>query len=412
MIRYNNDNEFTGKGNLKINIIIPSFFPAVIYGGPIFSSLNACKELSRLDELEICVSTTNTNMYSRLDVKTNQNIKFEDNFYVKYYNETIVDKFSFALFLNVWRDIKRSDIVHIQYIFNTPVPISLLYAKLFNKPVLLSTRGNLCKWCLRQGSKLKKSWLTFLIKPFANSIYWHATATEEKDDILSIFPNAKVEIIPNGIYCEQFKHSNQLSKQVYIEKFTNTKIDVDKIIVSMGRLHKKKGFDILIDAFLVVLKVYPNAKLLIAGDDEGEKENLIAQIQKNNLIDKVFLVGNIQDQDKIDFLANADLFVLPSYNENFGNVYIESLASGTPIVASTSTPWEEVEEYNCGKWVDNTIAETANAIMIMLDKNRDEMRVNSLKLAKNYDWKNIASKFKDLYEKMRDEHEASKTQSI
>lgn len=390
---------------MKINMIIPSFYPAVIYGGPIFSSLHACKELSKLDDIKIFVSTTNTNMYSKLDVKTNQDIKFEDNFYVKYYNEAIVDKFSLALFLNVWRDIKKSDVVHIQYIFNTPVPISLLYAKIFNKPVLLSTRGNLCKWCLTQGSKLKKSWLRFFIKPFANHIYWHATASQEKEDIVSIFPNAKVEIIPNGIDCEEFKDSNKLSKQAYMKKYTKQNIDVDKIIVSMGRLQKKKGLDILIEAFVPVLKVYPDAKLLIAGEDEGEKENLIQLIQKYDLIDKVFLIGNIQDQDKIDFLANADLFVLPSHNENFGNVYVESLASGTPIVASTGTPWEEVEEYHCGKWVNNNKDETANAIIEMLNEDRDEMRANSLKLSRKYDWKNIAIRFKTVYQKMRDENE-------
>lgn len=390
---------------MNINMIIPSFYPAVIYGGPIFSSLHACEELSKLDDIKIFVSTTNTNMYSKLDVKTNRNIKFEDNFYVKYYNETIVDKFSLALFLNVWRDIKKADVVHIQYIFNTPVPVSLLYAKLFSKPVVLSTRGNLCKWCLKQGSKLKKSWLRFLIKPFANSIYWHATATQEKDDILSVFPNAKVEIIPNGIDCERFQNANILDKEAYMQKYAKENIDADKIIVSMGRLQKKKGFDILIDAFVDVSKVYPRAKLFIAGEDEGEKENLMKQIQKYDLTDKVFLTGNIQDQDKIDFLANADLFVLPSHNENFGNVYVESLASGTPIVASTGTPWEEVEAYYCGKWVDNTISETANAMIEMLEKNRDEVRENSLKLSRKYDWKKIAKDFKALYEKMRDENE-------
>lgn len=394
---------------MKINIIIPSFYPAVIYGGPIFSSLYACKELSKMDDINIFVSTTNTNMHSRLDVKTNQTIKFEDDFYVKYYNETVVDKFSLALFLNIWRDIKKSDIVHMQYIFNTPIPISLLYAKFFKKPVLLSTRGNLCKWCLTQGSKLKKSWLRFFIKPFANNIYWHATAKQEKEDILAIFPKAKVEIIPNGIDSEQFHNTNVLDRESYIQKFTQKNIVADKIIVSMGRLQKKKGFDILIDSFVLALKVYPDAKLLIAGEDEGEKENLTKQIQKDNLHDKVFLVGNVQDQDKIDFLANADLFVLPSHNENFGNVYIESLASGTPIVASTGTPWEEVEEYNCGKWVDNNINETANAIIEMLNKDRDEMRVNSLKLSSKYDWKKIAIRFKEFYEKMRDKNESSQT---
>ena len=63
---------------MKINLIIPSFYPATIYGGPIFSTLHTCKELAKLENININVSTTNTNMHSKLDVETNKDIKFED----------------------------------------------------------------------------------------------------------------------------------------------------------------------------------------------------------------------------------------------------------------------------------------------------------------------------------------------
>ena len=211
-------------------------------------------------------------------------------------------------------------------------------------------------------------------------------------------------MIPNGIYVEQFQKSNKISKQSYLKKYT--KLDVEnsnKIIVSMGRLQKKKGFDILIDSFHNILDIYPNSYLLIAGPDEGEKESLTNQIQKLNLINNVFFIGNIENQDKIDFLANADLFVLPSHNENFGNVYLESLATGTPIVASTATPWQEIEAYDCGKWVNNTVDETVKAISEMLNKDRMKMRENSIKLASGYDWKNIAIKFNRLFKEMINE---------
>jgi glycosyltransferase involved in cell wall biosynthesis len=112
------------------------------------------------------------------------------------------------------------------------------------------------------------------------------------------------------------------------------------------------------------------------------------------------LIGNIENQEKIDFLANADLFVLPSHNENFGNVYLESLATGTPIVASHGTPWNEVEKYDCGKWVDNSVELTSGAMIEMLKRDRDEMRINSLKLASKYDWSSVAMQFKTLFERM------------
>ena len=123
-------------------------------------------------------------------------------------------------------------------------------------------------------------------------------------------------------------------------------------------------------------------------------------IQQLNLTNKVFFVGEILDQDKIDFLANADIFAFPSHDENFGNVYIESLAAGTPIVASLNTPWQEVEAANCGKWVPNTIEETSKAMLELLTKDRELMRFNTKAMANKYEWQNIALQFKKLFEEM------------
>jgi glycosyltransferase involved in cell wall biosynthesis len=383
---------------MKINLIIPSFYPATIYGGPIFSTLHTCEELAKIEDVEIYVSTTNANMITRLDVETDKNIKFEENFFVKYYNETIINKISLSAFINIWKDIDKSDVVHVQSIFGTLTAISLVYAKLFKKPVVLSPRGSLGGWCIDNGSKFKQMWLNYLLKPLVKNIAWHATAQQEKDEILSIFLDAEVSIIPNGIEYDKFQKFNIMSNKEYLKKYTKQELSAEKIIISMGRLQKKKGFDILIDSFSKVIQTQPKSMLLIAGDDEGELEALEKRVPKLNLENKVFFIGAISGQDKIDFLANADLFVLPSHNENFGNVYIESLATGTPIVASKNTPWEEVEENDCGKWVNNTVEETSRAILTMLSKNQDEMQVNAKMLAKKYDWKTIAKEFKKLYE--------------
>jgi glycosyltransferase involved in cell wall biosynthesis len=140
--------------------------------------------------------------------------------------------------------------------------------------------------------------------------------------------------------------------------------------------------------------------LLIAGKDVGEKKQLVEIIDQNKLEDKVFFVGEVSGEDKITFLANADLFVLPSITENFGNVYIESLAAGTPIVASTGTPWSKVEYADCGKWVNNSVDDTSLAMLEMLKKDRETMKENSRKFAKEYDWKNIAIQFKGVFEVM------------
>ena len=386
---------------MNITLIIPAFYPATVYGGPIFSTLHACEALSALDNIEVKVSTTNANRDSRLVVKTNQWLTFNKQFFVKYYNETLIGKFSLSLYLNIWKDIKQADIVQIQAIFSTPTPISLFFATLFKKPILLSPRGSFCDWGLNQGSHFKNLWIKLFISPFNSSIYWHATCQQEKNDILKLFPDARVFIIPNGIDIKAFSYANNLSKEAYLQKFTQQTITASKILVSMGRLHKVKGFDILINAFVTILNTYTDAVLLIAGKDVGEKQALVALIKEHNLSNHVFFVGEISGQDKVDFLANADLFVLPSHTENFGNVYIESLAAGTPIVASTNTPWQEVEIANCGKWVANTVKDTSTAILELLIQDRELMRINTKAMANNYEWQNIAIKFKETFEEIQ-----------
>lgn len=383
----------------KILVVIPNFYPAIIYGGPVFTSFHTCKELVKIG-VEVRVSTTNANMTNRLDMQPNIWTKKSDNFFVKYYNETMINKFSFSLLLNLWKDIKQADVVHIQYLFSTPTPMAILYSVLFHKPILLTPHGSMGSWCLDQGSKFKKKWLNWLIRPFISKIVWHATAEMEKNEILAVFPNARVEVIANGIKLDEFQNFNIITPLDFTNKFTHKEFITEKIIVSMGRLQKKKGLDILVDAFVEVLDYYPNAKLFIAGGDEGEEQNLRDQIQRLGLEDSAFLVGVISGQDKIDFLANADLFVLPSHNENFGIVYAESLVAGTPIVASLNTPWSEVEEADCGKWVSNSVETTTQAMIEMLGRDRAQMRINAKNLAQKYDWKTIAIQFKELFNDM------------
>jgi len=340
-------------------------------------------------------------MYSRLDVETGKFIEVGERFWVKYYNETIVDKLSLPLLLNLRKDIATADVVHIQSIFNTPTPVALYHAVKAGKPVVLSPRGVLGSWIMNQGNSFKKQWLNLFIKPFANKVCWHATAEQEKEEILSHFPNAKVAIIPNGIDILEFSSPDCLSKEAFVKHYTGKDINASRIVVSMGRLHKKKGFDILITAFKLLLSDFPDSVLVIAGQDEGEKENLQNQLIREGLTGRAFIIGPVSGVQKVNFLANADVFVLPSHNENFGNVYAEALACGTPIVASLNTPWQEVETSLCGRWVDNTEEENYRAIRDLFNADQEVLRLNSKKYIEKYSWQNVGKMFESLFAEIK-----------
>ena len=103
-------------------------------------------------------------------------------------------------------------------------------------------------------------------------------------------------------------------------------------------------------------------------------------------------------KDKKEFLRNADVFALASYHENFGIVYAEALASGIPIIASKNTPWQDVEKYNCGKWVNNSAEDFANGIVDILNRNSIELGNNGRKfVSDNFSCNKVYEKYKQLF---------------
>ncbi len=92
--------------------------------------------------------------------------------------------------------------------------------------------------------------------------------------------------------------------------------------------------------------------LVIAGpDDRGYEKDVHMMIQDGQLSQSVFMVGNITGQKKLMLYSRSDIFVLPSYSENFGNVVAEALICGVPVVTTKGTPWKDIESYDCGRWV-------------------------------------------------------------
>jgi glycosyltransferase involved in cell wall biosynthesis len=386
---------------LKLSVVIPSFYPAFVYGGWVYSSINTCKELAKLG-VECYVSTTNDNADKPFKHNHSKFIKLFDNIFVKYYRQNIRERLSINMFWGLWKDIRQSNVVHVQGIFSASTPIALFVSSLFSKRVVLSPHGCLGEWCMADGNaKLKKPFLKYLVKPYLKKVIWHATSLQEKNEILALFPKANITIIPNGIYAEEFSQPNYLSKQAFIEKFTGLKNCNHQVIVSMARLHKKKGFDILIEAFARSTKKYPNTLLIIAGEDFGEKKNLLDLVNKHQLEQKVFFIGHIDGQDRVDFFAHADLFALSSHNENFGLVYAEAMAAGTPILASTFTPWQEVENYGIGKWVANEVEHTSKALNDLLASDLKTMGEKSKQfITEHYTWQKIGYQFKELFEEI------------
>lgn len=380
----------------SIGVVIPSFYPAFFYGGPIFSSLAMCKELSELG-CTISVQTTDAGGKSAMKGYSNLETEVHPNVSVFYHHEELTNRFSLSLLRSLEDKLQSVDLIQVQSIFSYPTPVALRVASRLKKPVILTPRGQLGPECLEMGhSKFKRLWLEYLIRPFAHNICWHSTSEQESNEILEQFPNAKILMVPNGIDEEEYRKVYALCKS---ELFQRYDLDFDPgspLLVSMSRIHKKKGFDILLKSFCEVLKKYPDATLLIAGPDHGHLEELQALKRKLKLDRNMQFLPPVQDREKLEFLGTADLFVLPSHNENFGIVYAESMAMETPVIASLKTPWSEINEINCGKWVENSVEATTKAIFEMLESDLIDMGHRARKfILENYTWKGVGKKFQE-----------------
>jgi len=383
---------------MRICLVSSSFYPATFYGGPISATWDLSKKLAENGH-EIYVSTTNANGDVKLSVECNHFLEKENNVFVKYYKEQIINKFSVSFFFGIWSDIKKSDIVYIQYLFHYSVLFSLLFSVIQKKKIIVCPRGSFSFFTLNNKLPfIKLLWLNFIIKPMVNKIVWQASSYLEERDVLKKFPNADVKIINDGIDYDSFQNSIIVSRNELLNKFTGTTFDdVSKIFFSMGRLHKIKGFDVLIDAFSLFLEKDKYAKLIIAGGDDGVGKQLKDQIQKLNLGSSVFLICAINFENKKLLLNNCDYFTLASEFESFGIVIAEALSCGKPVVVSNKTPWRDIPINNCGILADNEKNSFNDAFCKIINEKYDSSLIKNY-VNKNYDWVIIVDKFINLIE--------------
>ena len=290
------------------------------------------------------------------------------------------------------------DIIHAQWIFPQGA-VAIILKFIFRKPVIVTGHG-VDVFGLKKINFIK----TFILK-HADACTVNSRATFDAAYRLS--PSSKIKIIPPGVDLNLFRKT-KLDKR-WRKKFG----DNPKIILGVGRLIKWKGFEYLVKSLPYVLVKFPQAKLMIVGSGPEEK-NLKRLVQELNLeIDKnVFFPGHIAS-DRLPYIyASSDIFVSPSITltstgekEGLGNVILEALASGVPVVASRSGGIIDlIDGYSTGfLFKEKDYRELAKKIVYVLSNKavRERLSKNGLKLVtENYAWKKISRKLGQLYEKI------------
>ena len=123
------------------------------------------------------------------------------------------------------------------------------------------------------------------------------------------------------------------------------------VVVFLGRLDAKKGLDIVVRAFSDVIRGGRDAHLVIAGPDDGMRARIERWIDAHGLRERATLTGMVTGPDKLALLADADLFVLPSWSESFGIAVIEAMACGLPVAISDRVSVGRAVEAAGAGWV-------------------------------------------------------------
>lgn len=334
---------------MKILQVLSFFSP--VHGGSAEAPYHLSKELAKRGH-EVTIYTS--------DYKISQE-------YINSVTETGVKVCSFKTWLGRFNprvtpgiiksakeQVKYFDIVHMHN-YRTFQNIAVHhYAKKYNVPYVLQARGDVPYANIKiRMKKIFDILFGYAILKDASKLI--ALTEREVEDYKKVgVDDKKIEIVPNGI--DLSGYDNLPKRGEFRLKYGIR--DDEKIILYLGRIHKIKGINLLVNAFADLIKELEDVKLVIAGPDDGFLSTLKRQIGDLNVGDKILLTGPLYERDKLKAYVDADVYVLPSVYETFPNTVLEAWACGTPVVVTD----------RCG------IADIVSKVGYVVEYDKDQLR--------------------------------------
>lgn len=288
----------------------------------------------------------------------------------------------------------NAHIFHGHGLWQHPVHAMSRHAQKQNIPYIISTHGMLEPWSLTQ-SKFKKSLALkiFQASDLKKATCLHATAPMEVENLRALGYQNPIAMIPNGIHIDEYP----------LKKYDKSSKSKRKILF-LSRIHPKKGIEILIAAWESInLELKQKWHIEIAGNGEDDYiSQLHKLIKSKGLENEIKILGPKFGKGKVDLYQSADLFVLPTYSENFGIVIAEALSCGVPVITTKGTPWEDLQTSQSGWWIEIGAAPLQRALEDALhtpDTTLQKMGQNGRQLVEdNYSIEAVAQQMLELYE--------------
>lgn len=382
---------------MRILQIIPSI--SLVYGGPSQMVLGLSSALAKAG-IEVTILTTNSNGDAGqppLDVPLNCPVE-QDGYQIRYFRCSPFRRYKFSLDLLQWlnSNAKNYDLAHIHALFSPVCSLAATVSRMQKLPYILRPLGTLDPADLRKKKLLKQIYAALLEKPnIAGAAAVHFTSLEEAKVSQRFGVKTKDLVIPLGV------NLPKLEKEP--TEFVNLP---SPVILFMSRVDPKKGLDLLIPALQNLAKSGINFHFVLAGANPQAPE-YEAKIRSQILAtipDKVTITGFVTGDRKLSLLQKADLFVLPSYYENFGIAVAEAMATETPVCITRGVYiWEDILAAEAGWVCDRTVESLTETLRLAL-QDASEIKRRGLKAKeltiKNYSWQAIAQQTIQAYQQI------------
>lgn len=289
---------------------------------------------------------------------------------------------------------RPADAIHAHCLWQLPLDYAAHAAGRRGLPLVVSPRGMLAPWSFRRSPALKLL-ARLLVHPgaFRRASGWHATSEQEARDIAGAGLRQPVCVAPNGI--EPARPDIEAVRAAYYA--VAPELQDRRVLLFYSRFHPKKRVLDLIHDFAALAAARPDWHLLVVGIPEAYgPQRLMAEARASGIGARTTaLDGRLLPKP----YPLAELFVLPTHDENFGRAVAESLAHGVPVLTTQGTPWAELEVWRAGRWV--ALQDVRRALGELLDLAPDALRQMGERgrqgVLENYAWPVVVRPLVEFY---------------
>jgi glycosyltransferase involved in cell wall biosynthesis len=285
--------------------------------------------------------------------------------------------------------VGTADVVHNHGLWLMPNIDAGWISRRTRKPLIVAPRGMLGAAALRF-SRVKKTvfWHLLQKRVLAGAGCLHATSEQEYHEIRAVGLRAPVAIVPNGVDIPALSPCRSPGRA--------------RTLLYLGRLHPKKNLDVLIRAWAWLEPTHPDWQLQIVGPSEKGYIDRLRALARAERAQRVIFEGPRFGADKLEAYRAADIYVLPTLNENFAMTVAEALAAEVPVIATKGSPWSALESEGCGWWINHGEEPLAAALSAAMHMPSEQLRAMGMRgrqwMAREFAWEPIGRMMLQVYE--------------